>query len=94
MYREKFEYKSSNWKIGKYRREVHGIWGFRYAIPREILVAMHNGSNYDFYWIIKKLVGNFQSSDFNCLRENNKRHIRFSISMDKKLKKTKQNKNK
>ena len=35
-------------------------------------VARHNGSNYDYHFIIKVLTIEFER-EFNCLEENNKK---------------------
>ena len=29
-------------------------------IPKEILIAFHNGSNYDYHFTIQKVVGEFE----------------------------------
>ena len=41
---------------GKYRGAAHNICNLRYKIPKEIPVAFHNGSTYDYNSIIKELV--------------------------------------
>ena len=40
---------------GKYRGAAHSICNLRYKIPKEIPVVFHNGSTYDYHFIIKKL---------------------------------------
>ena len=32
----------------------------KYSIPKEIRIICHNGSNYDYYFIIKKLAETFE----------------------------------
>ena len=44
---------------GKYRRAAHNIWNLRYKIPKEIPIVFHNGSTYDYHFIIKELVKEF-----------------------------------
>ena len=40
---------------GIYRGADHDICNLRYKIPKEIPVVFHNGSTYDYYFIIKEL---------------------------------------
>ena len=37
----------------KYRGTVHSVFNLRFNVPKEILVLLHNGSNYDYHYIIK-----------------------------------------
>ena len=41
---------------GKYRGAAHNICNLRYKIPKEIPIVFHNGSTYDYHFIIKELV--------------------------------------
>ena len=49
--------------IRKYRGAAHSKFNLRYKIPKEITVVFHNGSTYDYHFIIKQLArkckGNF-----------------------------------
>ena len=59
---------------GKYRGAAHKMCNLRYKIPKEIPVVFHNGSTYDYHFIIKELVKEFDGN-FECLSErihNNK----------------------
>ena len=38
---------------GKYRGAAHNICNLRYKIPKEIPIVFHNGSTYDYHFIIK-----------------------------------------
>ena len=40
---------------GKYRGAAHDICNLRYKTPKEIPVVFHNGSTYDYRFIIKNL---------------------------------------
>ena len=40
---------------GKYRGAAHDICNLKYKIPKEIPVVFHNGSTYDYHFIIKEL---------------------------------------
>ena len=54
---------------GKYRGAAHNICNLRYKIPKEIPIVFHNGSTYDYHFIIKELVkefeGNFNGSTYD-----------------------------
>ena len=41
---------------GKYRGAAHNICNLRYKAPKEIPIVFHNGSIYDYHFIIKELV--------------------------------------
>ena len=40
---------------GKYRGAAHKICNLMYNTPREIPVVFHNGSSYDYHFIIKRI---------------------------------------
>ena len=46
----------------------------------------HNGSIYDYYFIIKELREEFKEQ-FSCLGENTKKHITSSVAIEKEVKK-------
>ena len=54
-------------------------------MPKEIPVVFHNGSAYDYHFIIKELVKEFDSN-FECLGENTEKYITFSAPIKKSLK--------
>ena len=56
----------------------------RYKVPREIPEAFHNGSIYDYHYIIKELVKEFDRN-FECLGENTEKYITFSAPIKKKI---------
>ena len=53
-----------------------------YNTPREIPVIFHNGSSYDYHFIIKGLAEEFEG-DFECLGENKEKYITFSVPIKK-----------
>ena len=56
---------------GKYRGAAHDICNVRYKIPKEIPVVFHNGSTYDYHFIIQELAEEFEfEGEFECLGEN------------------------
>ena len=56
----------------------------RYKIPKEISVVFHNGSTYDYHFIIKELVKEFDGN-FECLGENTEKYITFSATIKKNI---------
>ena len=68
---------------GKYRGAAHNICNLRYKIPKEIHVVFHNGSTYDYNFIIKELVKEFDGN-FECLDENTEKYVTFSTPIKKK----------
>ena len=69
---------------GKYRGAAHNICNLRYKVPKEIPVVFHNGSTYDYHFIIKELVKEFEGN-FYCLGENTEKYITFSVPLKKKI---------
>ena len=69
---------------GKYRGAAHNICNLKYKIPKEILVVFHNGSTYDYHFIFKKLVKEFEGN-FEYLGENTEKYIKFSVPIKKKI---------
>ena len=69
---------------GKYRGAAHHICNFRYKIStKEIPAVFHNGSTYNYHFIIKGLVKEFDGN-FECLGENTEKYITFSVPIKKK----------
>ena len=75
--------------IGKYRGTAHNICNLRYRIPKEIQIVFHNGSTYDYHFIIKDLLKEFDGN-FESLGENTEKYITFSVPINKEI----ENKNK
>ena len=69
---------------GKYRGAAHNICNLRNKVPKEIHVVFHNGSTYDYHFIIKELVKEFEGN-FDCLGENTEKYITFSVPLKKKI---------
>ena len=69
---------------GKYRGVAHNICNLGYKVPKEIPVVFHNGSTYDYHFIIKELVKEFEAN-FDCLGENTEKYITFSVPLKKKI---------
>ena len=69
---------------GKYRGAAHDIRNLRHKIPKEIPVVFHNGSTYDYHFIIKELAEEFEG-EFECLGENTEKYITFSLPIKKEI---------
>ena len=95
IWNKKFEHKYINDKIyrkikdhchnaGKYRGAALSICKLKYSIPKEIPMIFHNGSNYDYHFIIKDLAKEFQRK-FNGPGRNTEKKI-FSVPITKEVK--------
>ena len=69
---------------GKYRGAAHNICNLRYKVPKEIPTVFHNGCIYDYHFIIKELVKEFEGN-FECLGKNTEKYITFSVLIKKKI---------
>ena len=69
---------------GKYRGAAHNICNLRCKVPKEIPIVFHNGSIYDYHFIIKELAKEFEGN-FECLGENTEKYITFSVPIKKKI---------
>ena len=69
---------------GKYRGVAHNTCNLRYKIPKNIPVIFHNGSTYDYHFIIKELAREFDGN-FECLGENAEKYITFSVPTKKRI---------
>ena len=63
---------------GKYRGTAYSICNLIFNVPNEILLVFHNGSNYDYHFIMKELANEFERQ-LECLGENIERYRTFSI---------------
>ena len=84
-------YNKHYWKIrdhchytGKYRGAAHSICKFKFIVLDEFPVLFHNGSDYDYHFIVKKLANQIEGK-FKCLRENTEKHKKFSIPIEKEV---------
>ena len=69
---------------GKYREAAHSICNLRYKVKKEIPVVFHNGSTYDYHFIIKYLAKKFKGH-FTCLGENTEKYFTFSVPIKKAI---------
>ena len=69
---------------GKYRGAAHSICNLRQKTPQEIPVVFHNGSTYDYHFIIKQIGKEFDGQ-FECLVENTENILLFKYQLEKNL---------
>ena len=69
---------------GEYRGAAHNTCNLKYKIPKNIPVIFHNGSTYDYHFIIRELVSEFDGN-FECLGENTEKYITFSVPIKKRI---------
>ena len=55
-----------------------------HIVPKEIPNVFHNGSNYDYHFIMKESVEESEGQ-LTCLRENTNKYITFSVPIQKVL---------
>ena len=70
-------------KYCKVRDNFHYTEEFRGVVHTICNLKFHNGSNYDYHFIIKKLVEEFKKQ-FTCLQENTEKYITFTVPIEKK----------
>ena len=87
MGKKYFKVKDHGHYTGKYRGATHDICSFRYKIPKEIPGVIHNGSTYDYHFMIKELAEYFQG-EFECLVENTEKYKTFSVLIKEEITKT------
>ena len=68
---------------GKFRG-AHSVCNLRYKVPKEIPVVFHNGSTYDYHFIIKKLAKEFEG-ELNAQRKIQKNILIFQCRLKKKI---------
>ena len=69
---------------GKFRGVAHNICNLGYKTPKEIPTVFHNGSTYDYHFIINQLVKEFDGQP-ECLGENTEKYIPFSVPISNEL---------
>ena len=70
---------------GKFRGAAHSICNLRYKVQRIIPVIIHNGSKYDYHFIMKELAEKFKG-EYERLGENTEKYITFSVPIKKENK--------
>ena len=68
----------------KYRGAEHSICNLRFKGPDEIYAVFQNGTNYDYYFIIKELANKFEEKS-ESLGENTEKYKTFSVPLKKEV---------
>ena len=63
---------------------MHSICNSKYSLLNKILIDFHNGSNYDYHFILKELAEEFKKQ-VTCLGENTEKYITFIVPIEKKI---------
>ena len=56
----------------------------KYSVSKKSYIGFHNGSNYDYHFIIKELAGELEKQ-FNFLGENIKKYITFTVLIQREV---------
>ena len=67
---------------GKYGGAAHSKCNLNYKIVKELPILFHNGSVYDYHFVIKYLAREFKGH-FVCLGENTEKYISFTVPLKK-----------
>ena len=68
---------------GKYRSVAGSICNLKYSVPKKSPIAFHNGSNYDYHFIIKEFAEEFEKN--TCLGEDTEIYITFTVLIKKEF---------
>ena len=82
-YKNKRKIKDHCHCTGKFRGAAHSKFNLNYNISKDIPIIIHNAS-YDTHFIINQLAEEF-NGEFNCIGENMKKYITFSVPIKKKF---------
>ena len=69
---------------GKYRGAAHSKCNLKHKIPKNIPIIFHNGSKYDYHFIITELASEIEGN-FECLGENTEKYVTFSVPIKKRI---------
>ena len=75
---------------GEYRGAAHSLCNLKYKVLKKVPIVFHNGSNYDYHFIIKELAEEFKKQ-FTCLGENTEKYITFTVPIEKEVTRTDKN---
>ena len=74
----------------KQRGAAHSICNLKYSVPKNIPIVLHNGSNYDYHFIIKELKEECKNQ-FSCLREITEKYITVTVPTGKEVTRIEEN---
>ena len=64
--------------------KTHSICKLKFNVSNEIPVVFHNGSNYDYHFIIKEFANKIERK-LECLGENTEKYKKFSVPIEKEV---------
>ena len=68
----------------EYRGAAHSMCNLKYSVPKTIPIVFHNGYNYDYHFIIKKLAEEFKKQ-LTWLGENTEKYITFTVPIEEEV---------
>ena len=68
--------------IGKFGGAAHSICNLRYKVPKNIPIVIHNGSIYNYHFIINQLAEEF-NGEFDGIEENTENILLFLYQLKK-----------
>ena len=63
---------------------MHNICNFKKFVPQKIPFVLHNGSNYNYHFIIKDLAEEFKKQ-LTCLGKNTEKCKTFTVPIEKEV---------
>ena len=69
---------------GEYRGAAHSICNLKYSVPKETSIVFPDGSNNDYYFVIKELAEESEKQ-FTCFVENAEKYMAFSFPIQKEV---------
>ena len=63
---------------------MHSICNLKYSVPEKVSIVFHNGSNYDYHFIIKELAEEFKKQ-FTCLGESTEKYTTITVPIQKEV---------
>ena len=78
------EFRDNCHYTGEYRGAAHSICNLKYSVAKKIPIVFHNGSNYNYHFIIKELAEEFKNQ-FTCFGENNEKYITLKVPIKKEV---------
>ena len=61
---------------------AHSTYNLKQSIPKNIPIVFHNGSDYDYHFIMKELAEEFKKQ-FTCLGETTDKYTTFTVPIRK-----------
>ena len=86
---KKLSKSKNNWKVRDHCHytginigKTHSICNLKFNVPNGISVVFHDGSNYDYHFIIIESANEFEQK-FECLGESTEKYKKEALNIDK-----------